>query len=211
MPLYTGPDLRLPESRGNLMTAYSTVLASDGGATFSGLRPGVEQQRYSADSTLGRWRGGRIVATTRDLSPTCDRPLSRSVYAAFPEFGLPWPRCGRDVQSRCSWSAPTLIDVSAPRLASQFLPAIAVSDSGVVGVMWLDTRPSAAADAYDVYFSTRSTEVRRPPACASRPRPRVRRGRATCVQDSAASATAATRSSRFPQRCPRWRTLALLA
>jgi hypothetical protein len=29
-----------------------------------------------------------------------------------------------------------------------------VNDSGVVGVMWLDTRASAAADAYDVYYST---------------------------------------------------------
>ena len=47
-----------------------------------------------------------------------------------------------------------MIDASAPALASQFLPAIAVNDSGVVGVMWLDTRASAAADAYDVYFST---------------------------------------------------------
>ena len=47
-----------------------------------------------------------------------------------------------------------VIDASAPASASQFLPAIAVSDSGVVGVMWLDTRASADDDVYDVYFST---------------------------------------------------------
>ena len=36
-----------------------------------------------------------------------------------------------------------MIDASAPASASQFLPAIAVNDSGVVGVMWLDTRASS--------------------------------------------------------------------
>jgi hypothetical protein len=47
-----------------------------------------------------------------------------------------------------------MVDASAPGSASQFLPAVAVNDSGVVGVMWLDTRASAADDAYDVYYST---------------------------------------------------------
>ena len=47
-----------------------------------------------------------------------------------------------------------MVDASAPASASQFLPAIAVNDSGVVGVMWLDTRASAAGDAYDVFYST---------------------------------------------------------
>ena len=46
-----------------------------------------------------------------------------------------------------------MVDASAPASASQFLPAIAVNDSGVVGVMWLDTRASAADDAYDVFYS----------------------------------------------------------
>ena len=46
-----------------------------------------------------------------------------------------------------------MVDASAPASAAQFLPAIAVNDSGVVGVTWLDTRPSAADDAYDVFYS----------------------------------------------------------
>jgi hypothetical protein len=47
-----------------------------------------------------------------------------------------------------------MIDASAPASASQFLPAIAVNDSGAVGVMWLDTRASTANDVYDVFYST---------------------------------------------------------
>ena len=159
VPLYTGPDLRLPESRGNLMTAYSTVLSTDGGATFSGLRPGFEQQRYSADSTLRRWRGGSIVGdnTATFAADVRSARYRDRVYAAFPDMragGKPRVAVVWSSNRGASWSAPTIIDASAPRLASQFLPAIAVSDSGVVGVMWLDTRASAAADAYDVYFST---------------------------------------------------------
>jgi hypothetical protein len=160
VPLYTGPDLRLPESRGKRTAEYSTVLSADGGATFSALRPGFEQQRYSADSTVRRWRAGSIVGdntATFAADPRSARYRDR-IYAAFPD--MRWtgrkPRIAVVWSSDrgASWSAPTMIDTSAPASASQFLPAIAVNDSGVVGVMWLDTRASAADDAYDVFYST---------------------------------------------------------
>ena len=160
VPLYTGPDLRLPESRGKRTTEYSTVLSADGGATFSALRAGFEQQRYSTDSTVRRWRAGSIVGdntATFAADPHSARFRDR-IYAAFPD--MRWtgrkPRIAVVWSSDrgASWSAPTMIDASAPASASQFLPAIAVNDSGVVGVMWLDTRASAADDAYDVFYST---------------------------------------------------------
>ena len=160
VPLYTGPDLRLPESRGKRTAEYSTVLSADGGATFSALRPGFEQQRYSTDSTVRRWRAGSIVGdntATFAADPHSARFRDR-IYAAFPD--MRWtgrkPRIAVVWSSDrgASWSAPTMIDASAPASASQFLPAIAVNDSGVVGVMWLDTRASGADDAYDVFYST---------------------------------------------------------
>ena len=160
VPLYTGPDLRLPESRGNPMAVYSTVLSTDGGATFGGLRPGFEQQRYSTDSAQRRRRAGSIVG---DNSATFAADVRSAryrdrVYAAFPDMrwsgGKPRIAVVWSSDRGVSWSAPSMIDASAPASASQFLPAIAVNDSGVVGVMWLDTRASAADDAYDVYYST---------------------------------------------------------
>src|SRR5688500_14132204 len=160
VPLYTGPDLRLPDSRASPMAAYSTVLSTDGGATFSGLRPGFEQQRYSTDFTLRRRRAGSIVG---DNTATFAADLRSAryrdrVYAAFPDMrwarGKPRIAVVSSSDRGASWSAPVMVDASAPGSASQFLPAVAVNDSGVVGVMWLDTRASAADDAYDVYYST---------------------------------------------------------
>ena len=160
VPLYTGPDLRLPESRGKPMAAYSTVLSTDGGATFSALRPGFEQQRYSTDSTLRRRRAGSIVGDNTATFAADVRSVRYRdrLYAAFPDVrwagGKPRIAVVWSSDRGALWSAPVMIDASAPASASQFLPAIAVNDSGVVGIMWLDTRASAADDAYDVFYST---------------------------------------------------------
>ena len=159
VPLYTGPDLRLPENRGNPMASYGTVVSTDGGATFGALRSGFEQQRYSTDSTLRRRRAGSIVGdntATFAVDVRSTRYRDR-VYAAFPDMrwtrGKPRIAVVWSSDAGVTWSAPTMVDVSAPASASQFLPAIAVNDSGVVGVMWLDTRASAADNAYDVFVS----------------------------------------------------------
>ena len=159
VPLYTGPDLRVPENRSNPMAAYGTVLSTDGGATFSGLRPGFEQQRYSTDSTLKRRRAGSIVGdnTATFAADVRSARYRDRVYAAFPDMrwanGKPRVAVVWSSDGGASWSAPSIIDAAAPASASQFLPAIAVNDSGVVGVMWLDTRASADDDAYDVFYS----------------------------------------------------------
>jgi hypothetical protein len=160
VPLYTGPDLRVPENRGKPMAAYATVLSRDGGATFSALRPGFEQQRYGTDSTLRRRRGESIVGdnTATFAADVRSTRYRDRVYAAFPDMrwagGTPRIAVVWSSDRGASWSAPTMVDAAAPPSASQFLPAIAVNDSGVVGVMWLDTRASAADDAYDVFYST---------------------------------------------------------
>jgi len=160
VPLYTGPDLRLAESRGKPTAAYSTVLSTDGGATFGALHPGFEQQRYSSDSTLRRAGRGSIVGdnTATFAADVRSARYRDRVYAAFPDMrwtgGKPRIAVVWSSDRGVSWTAPVMIDASAPATASQFLPAIAANDSGVVGVMWLDTRASAADDAYDVYYST---------------------------------------------------------
>jgi hypothetical protein len=159
VPLYTGPDLRLPENRGNPMASYGTVVSTDGGATFGALRSGFEQQRYRTDSTLRRRRAGSIVGdnTATFAADVRSARYRDRVYAAFPDMrwtrGQPRIAVVWSSDAGVTWSAPTMVDVSAPASASQFLPAIAVNDSGVVGVMWLDTRASAADDAYDVFYS----------------------------------------------------------
>jgi hypothetical protein len=141
------------------MAAYSTVLSTDGGATFSALRPAFEQQRYSTDSTRRRRRAGSIVGdnTATFAADVRSARYRDRVYAAFPDmrWGRGKPRIAlvRSSDGGASWSAPIMVDPSAPASASQFLPAIAVNDSGVVGVMWLDTRASSPDDAYDVFYS----------------------------------------------------------
>ena len=160
VPLYTGPDLRLLENRGNPMAAYGTVLSTDGGATFSALRPGFEQQRYSTDSTLRRRRAGSIVGdnTATFAADVRSARYRDRVYAAFPDLrwvrGKPRIAVVWSSDRGTTWSTPSMVDATAPAFASQFLPAIAVNDSGVVGVMWLDTRASAGDDAYDVFYSS---------------------------------------------------------
>jgi hypothetical protein len=159
VPLYTGPDLRLPENRGSPMAAYGTVFSTDGGVTFSALRPGFEQQRYSTDSTLRRRRAGSIVGdnTATFAADVRSARYRDRVYAAFPDMrwtrGKPRIAVAWSSDGGTTWSAPNMVDAAAPASASQFLPAIAVNDSGVVGVMWLDTRAAAADDAYDVFYS----------------------------------------------------------
>ena len=159
VPLYTGPDLRLPENRGSAMASYGTVVSTDAGATFGALRSGFEQQRYSADSTLRRRRSGSIVGdnTATFAADVRSARFRDRIYAAFPDMrwtrGKPRIAVVWSSDGGTTWSAPTMVDASAPASASQFLPAIAVNDSGVVAVMWLDTRASAADDAYDVFVS----------------------------------------------------------
>jgi hypothetical protein len=159
VPLYTGPDLRLPENRGSPMAVYGTVLSTDGGATFSALRLGFEQQRYSTDPTLRQRRAESIIGdnTATFAADVRSARYRDRVYAAFPDMrwsrGKPRIAVVWSSDGGATWSAPTMIDAAAPASASQFLPAIAVNDSGVVGVMWLDTRASAANDAYDVFYS----------------------------------------------------------
>jgi hypothetical protein len=160
VPLYTGPDLRVAENRSNPMASYGTVFSTDGGATFSGLRPGFEQQRYSTDSTLRRRHAGSIVGdnTATFAADVRSARYRDRVYAAYPDMrwagGKPRIAVVWSSDGGASWSAPNMVDASAPASASPFLPAIAVNDSGVVGVMWLDTRASVADDAYDVFYST---------------------------------------------------------
>jgi hypothetical protein len=159
VPLYTGPDLRVPENRGSPKAAYGTLHSTDGGATFSGLRPGFEQQRYSIDSTPRRRRAGSVVGdnTATFAADVRSARYRDRVYAAFPDMrwagGKPRIAVVWSSDGGATWSVPRMIDAAAPASASQFLPAIAVNDSGVVGVMWLDTRASAADDAYDVFYS----------------------------------------------------------
>jgi len=159
VPLYTGPDLRLPENRGNPLASYGTVVSTDGGATFGTLRSGFQQQRYGPDSTLRRRRAGSIVGdnTATFAADVRSTRYRDRVYAAFPDMrwtrGKPRIAVVWSSDGGLTWSAPSMVDASAPASASQFLPAIAVNDSGAVGVMWLDTRASAADDAYDVFYS----------------------------------------------------------
>lgn len=159
VPLYTGPDLRVAENRGSPMAIYSTVVSTNGGATFSELRPGFEQQRYATDPAQRRKRAGSIVGDNTATFAVDSRStrFRDRIYAAFPDMrwtrGKPRIAVVSSADGGLTWSAPTVVDASVPASASQFLPAIAVNDSGTVGVMWLDTRASAADDVYDVYSS----------------------------------------------------------
>jgi hypothetical protein len=157
VPLYVGPDLRLPSSRGQPRATYATVTSTDGGVTFSAARPAFEQYRGVPDSLMMRRRSGSIVG---DNTATFAADIRSSryrdrIYSVMPDLRWGKPRIALVSSSDrgATWSAPRLVDAAAPAVASQFLPAVAVNPAGVVGIFWLDTRSSSRDDEYDAYFT----------------------------------------------------------
>ena len=157
VPVYTGPDLRLPSSRTVPMASYATVSSSDGGVTFGAPRPAFAQHRGVPDSLMNRRRSGSIVGdnTATFAADTKSSRYRDRIYAVMPDLRWGKPRIALVWSSDrgATWSAPRRVDGSAPHGASQFLPAVAVNADGVVGVLWLDTRATPRDDEYDVYFT----------------------------------------------------------
>lgn len=157
VPLYVGPDLRLPSSRGQPRATYATVASTDGGVTFSAARPAFEQYRGIPESLMMRRRSGSIVGdnTATFAADVHSSPYRDRIYSAMPDLRWGKPRIALVSSSDrgATWTAPRLVDVRAPAGASQFLPAVAVNSDGVVGILWLDTRSSPRDDEYDVYFT----------------------------------------------------------
>jgi hypothetical protein len=157
VPLYAGPDLRLPSSRALPTASYTTASSTDGGATLSAPRAAFEQYRGMPDSLMQRRRSGSIVGneTATFAADVRSARYRDRIYAVMADLRWGKPRIVlRWSQDRgVTWSEPHIVDTGAPLSASQFLPAVTVNPTGDVGVLWLDTRGSVRDDAYNVYFS----------------------------------------------------------
>ncbi|MEJ7813500.1 MAG: sialidase family protein [Gemmatimonadaceae bacterium] len=157
VPLYAGPDMRLPGSRTVPTTHYASASSADGGLTFGAPRPAFEQYRGVPDSLMRRRRSGSIVGdnTATFAADVHSSRYRDRVYAVMPDLRWGKPRIALVWSSDrgITWSLPRVVDAGVPHDASQFVPAVAVNGEGVVGVLWLDTRTSPHDDEYNVYFA----------------------------------------------------------
>jgi BNR repeat-like domain len=124
------------------------VTSSDGGVTFSAprkistsVRPkDVDRrffgfQQFAVDGGTSAFRDRVYLVETQ-----IERGRARLVVNYSKDRGK-------------TWSGPRPLDPGLPDGASQYMPAIAVNDSGVVAVTWSDTRHSKDGKTYRQYLS----------------------------------------------------------
>jgi hypothetical protein len=124
------------------------VMSSDGGITFSAprkisttVRPRAGDRRFvgfpqfTVDGGTSAYRDRIYMVETQ-----VERGRARIVVNTSKDRGK-------------TWSGPRPLDSTLPDGASQYMPAIAVSDSGVVAVTWSDTRHAKNNQTYRQYFS----------------------------------------------------------
>jgi hypothetical protein len=136
------PERRSEEPEGT----FWFVISDDGGITFSAPEAIATQK----GRTEGRYSGFPQFAVDNRSDAFRDR-----VYAAWTDFRFGNPRILVVYSSDRgkTWSEPTPLTPEVPPGSYQFQPAIAVNDSGVVGITWFDTRGQANADTYHEYFT----------------------------------------------------------
>ncbi|MGH7460084.1 MAG: sialidase family protein [Longimicrobiales bacterium] len=122
------------------------VTSSDGGLTFSAARR-VFRRTVQRDIGVGGFAS--LAADTRSTR------WRDHMYAAFVDMDGNLPRLmfTRSSDRGVTWSEPKPVSASVPRTSWQFQPALAVNDSGVVGLAWFDTRDNGDTRHYDQYFS----------------------------------------------------------
>ena len=148
-----GPDRDKPGPR---RSGFFTVLSEDGGVTFSKPRPAPDEMFPPYNSADVRMAGDAGIAI--DPGPAHRDRVYRvwndaRAMLASGDAGWRIYISTSDDRGR-TWTEPRIIDAAAAPRTHQFLPAIAVTRDGVVGVSWQDTRESPDAEfGYRVYFT----------------------------------------------------------
>lgn len=128
-------------------TAWS-VISSDGGVTFS--RP-----RRIATTTRPKDADRRFLGFPQWVVDGASRANKDRVYMVTTEMENGRSRLvvSSSKDRGATWTALRPVDATLPAGASQYLPAIAVNDSGVVAITWSETRHSSDGKTYRQYVS----------------------------------------------------------
>ena len=146
-----GPDREKPGPR---RSGFFTVVSDDGGVTFSKPRPAPDEIYPAYASQDIRMSGDAGIAIDSSV-----RHRDRVYRVWNDERSGPFRILLSTSDDRgATWTAPRVIDAAVPATAHQFLPAVAVTRDGIVGVTWQDTRDAPGGElGYRVYF-TASTD-----------------------------------------------------
>ncbi|MGH9367821.1 MAG: sialidase family protein [Thermoanaerobaculia bacterium] len=156
------PMIRYPNPEQDYTTPFWEIVfssSSDGGVSFTPPRPIAEQVFGGYGEFRKRKADGRIDMPS---GPVFAGSVSRNHRYVDRLFGA-WPQYGGDGVPRillsyssdrgATWTKPAAVDASGPAGSSQYQPSIAVSDEGIVGMAWYDTRGFPKRDRYNVYFA----------------------------------------------------------
>ncbi len=145
------------EVKGNRPMGLWNVLSTDGGLTFSAPRKVQSQHWEGYESMMKRQKQGGFITTAFPsfAADSSQGPFKDRLYIAWDDYrtGSQRIHVSYSADRGQTWSPPLLIDPSAPKHASQYIPWIAVNKEGTVGVMWSDTRASEKGDRFEQYFS----------------------------------------------------------
>ena len=150
-------DLKNPDdSHGNLRptdkpnATLECLTSSDGGETFS-------RAVVAAPINVGYSEAGSLVPSV--AVDSSEGPFKDKIYVAWPD----WRSARSEILLISSsdkgktWSKPIVVNDDYARASNEgpddFMPAIAVNSSGVVGVMWYDRRENPDDLGYFVRFS----------------------------------------------------------
>ncbi len=127
------------------------VTSKDGGVTFS-TPTKIATSNTPADEDPS-FRLGTFHAYAADSRSSRYRDR---LYTAWTDFNSAKPRVvfSYSADAGKSWKEPKPVDATAPEAATQFQPAVAVNEQGIVGVMWFDTRGLKNDDSeYHAFFT----------------------------------------------------------
>jgi len=124
--------------------------STDGGLTFA---KGARSHAIEVNLDDPAWRqGAGVPAIAADATSGAYRDRLYLAWADM-RFGAPRILFSRSLDRGHTWSEPRVLDGEVPAGSRQFMPEMTVNSSGVLGLLWLDTREHADEGLFNAYFA----------------------------------------------------------
>lgn len=156
----TEGDPRKLASTSAIKFAIKFATSSDGGLTFSSPHTIAERYFVSRTEIVARQRRGATDwdadSVPRFAIDTTTGPFRGRIYVIWSDMRYGSSRLFFTISTDRgqTWSRPRILAADNPPDGSQYQPCIAVSDSGIIGVSWYDTRINPKEhNKYDEYFT----------------------------------------------------------
>jgi hypothetical protein len=140
---------KAPKSGRTRMNIWFTS-SPDGGLTFA---KGVRSHAIEVNLDDPAWRQGAGVPAI--AADSTNGKFKDRLFMAWADmrFGAPRILFSRSQDRGLTWSEPVLLDGEVPAASRQFMPEMTVNSSGVLGLLWLDTREHAEDGLFNAYFT----------------------------------------------------------